>query len=308
MTTKQPLISIVLPVYNGEQDLAQAIQSVLDQTYPHWELLIVDDASSDNTPQIAQRYAETDTRIRYLRHTQNKKLPAALNTGFRAAQGTFFTWTSDDNLYRPHALETLLEFLLQHPQVDVVYSDYTALYEEQNVSRRITVQPPRFLVRKSVVGACFLHRREVYDVLGGYDEQLFLVEDYDFWLRASQRFHLAPLHEDLYLYRFHSGALTAQHRLEIMQRREEILVRHLPNLPWANRVDLARGYLHLGEVARELGSWQRAIGYHITALRHHPLVTIRYYVLRLLPKRLRYGVGVLYRRYFLHDESSVLST
>jgi len=102
------LISIVLPVYNGARFLRESIDSVLNQTYTNWELLILDDCSTDETPSIAQEYAEKDSRIFYYRNERNLRLPGNLNRGFSLAKGDYLTWTSDDNRYRPTALEKML--------------------------------------------------------------------------------------------------------------------------------------------------------------------------------------------------------
>ena len=99
--SENALVSIVLPVYNGARFLAEAIQSCLAQTYPHWELIVVDDCSTDDSPQIVAGFAADDARIRVIRHAHNRKLPGALNTGFDAARGEYLTWTSDDNLLPP---------------------------------------------------------------------------------------------------------------------------------------------------------------------------------------------------------------
>lgn len=95
------LISIVLPIYNGEKYMKQSIDSVINQTYANWELLIVDDGSTDNTAAIAREYAEKDNRIKYYKNPQNMRLPKTLNRGFSLATGDYLTWTSDDNYYYP---------------------------------------------------------------------------------------------------------------------------------------------------------------------------------------------------------------
>lgn len=275
MTPTEPGVSIVLPTYNGASYLAEAIQSCLDQTYTNWELIVVDDASSDETPDILSRFAAQDDRLRVIRHDQNKRLPGALNTGFCAARGDYLTWTSDDNLYRPEALQALVEFLETHPETDVVYADYSLIDAQDQITGQVSVADPRALVYKSVVRACFLYRRAVQEALGGYDEDLFLAEDYDFWLRASARFTLTPLHRDLYLYRFHGSSLTDQYKPQVMIAREQTILRNLPSLTWTDRADRARAYLHLAELARLRQSRRDARAYYFRALAQHPVLALR---------------------------------
>src|SRR5687768_16352258 len=105
-----PLVSIVLPTYNGCRYLCESIDSCRKQTYPHWELILVDDCSTDDTPRIMAEAVRSDARIRSVRHETNKKLPSGLNTGFRLAKGDYLTWTSDDNCYRPEALAEMVAF------------------------------------------------------------------------------------------------------------------------------------------------------------------------------------------------------
>ena len=97
--------SIVLPTYNGEEFLSNSIESVINQTFQDWELIIVNDCSTDNSLSIAEEYFKKDNRIRIINNAENKKLPESLNIGFREAKGDYFTWTSDDNEYYPNAIE-----------------------------------------------------------------------------------------------------------------------------------------------------------------------------------------------------------
>ena len=127
------LISIVLPVYNGAKYLRESIESVIAQTYPNWELLIVDDCSKDETPEIAQEYAKRDSRIRYYRNENNLRLPRNLNKGFSLTQGNYLTWTSDDNRYRPTALERMYQALQEDKKAQLVYASYDVIDENDNL-------------------------------------------------------------------------------------------------------------------------------------------------------------------------------
>ena len=98
-----PKISVVLPVYNGEAYLKDAIKSILNQTFQDFELIIVDDCSTDRTTEIVKRYVDCDSRIILIQNKVNLKLPESLNKGFSHATGDYWTWTSCDNLYMPDA-------------------------------------------------------------------------------------------------------------------------------------------------------------------------------------------------------------
>src|SRR5918993_3698472 len=208
LTTAQPLVSIVLPTYNGAKYLSEAIESCIHQSYKNWELIVVDDCSIDTTPQIITGYVARDARIRSIRHDINKKLPAALNTGHAAAKGDYLMWTSDDNRLLPSAVEELTKFLEAHPRVGLVYADSVLIDEAGHYVRDYPAQPATALAYMNAVGPCFLYRRSVYETIGGYDTELFLAEDYDYWLRTYRRFEVAQLHKILYEYRWHGESLT----------------------------------------------------------------------------------------------------
>jgi len=275
--TSLPLVSIILPVHNGARYLAQSIESCLAQTYENWELILVDDCSTDETPKIIASFAARDSRIRALRHETNKKLPAALNTGFAFSRGAYLTWTSDDNLYRPRALETLCRFLNENPRIGLVYSDYSIINATGEETQKQTVKSPEKLVTGCIVGASFLYRREVYASIGGYAEDAFLAEDYDYWLRVFSKFDIAPLHEDLYLYRKHANSLAATQRHKIRQAGYQIKCRALPALlPKLSADDKGLAYLHLSRDAQALGRPLQACAHFFRAATYSPRAALHW--------------------------------
>ncbi len=204
-STANPKISIVLPTYNGSKYLRQAIESCLNQTYRHMELIVVDDGSTDNTPEIIRSYA--DPRIKIIRNEKNQRLPRSLNIGFAAATGDYLTWTSDDNEYLPTALEEMLRFLQSRPDVDFVYTDMLVLDLKtgQQTVKQCTHWTFYF---ENLIGACYLYPRRVYETIGEFDPRFEWVEDYDYWLRVEKKFTMRRLAKALYLYRDHPRSLT----------------------------------------------------------------------------------------------------
>jgi glycosyltransferase involved in cell wall biosynthesis len=237
-----PRVSMVMPVHNGARWLADAIDSVLAQDFSDFELILVDDASRDASPTIMADAVQRDPRVLLLRLDTNVGLPAALNHGFAAARGDLHSWTSDDNLLRPQMLERLVAALDAKPGVDVVHADFMLIDEGGAELGRSHVGPVERLLYGNNVGACFLYRARVTEALGGYDTRLFGVEDYDFWLRAAQRFSFAALHEDLYVYRKHGGSLTSQRAAQIQALTAEVVERALPDaLPARDRSEILLG-------------------------------------------------------------------
>jgi glycosyltransferase involved in cell wall biosynthesis len=286
----QPLISIVLPTYNGSRYLREAIDSCVAQTYQNWELIVVDDCSTDATPSIVAEYVSRDRRIKSIRHETNKKLPQALNTGHEAASGEYLTWTSDDNRFLPAAIEEMARFLQEHPTVGIVYTDTVLIDDAGKYIADSPALPPSRLAYMDAMRGCFLYRRTVYEALGGYDTDLFLAEDYEYWLRAYRQFELAPFHKTLYEYRWHDQSLTkSANRLAIRTGAERALRRHLPHLRHSLPEDRARGWTVCAAIAVRRHDFVQAVTAYSRALRIAPASSLSYVakklVGRLQPRR-----------------------
>jgi glycosyltransferase involved in cell wall biosynthesis len=265
-------VSIVLPTYNGSRYLQEAVDSIINQTYQRWELLIVDDASTDETPRLLASLMARDARIRSFRNAENRKLPASLNRGFAQVTGELLTWTSDDNAHRPEAIALLVDLLGSHPDVDIAYSDYTEIEEDGSPIRHMGLRDASSLPFDNVVGPCFLDRARVQQRLRGYAEDMFLAEDYDFWLRASCHFRFARLSQDLYKYRVHSGSLTARRAGAAILAHQQTLCRNLPHMHRLTRRAKALAYLELARRAfrRDDLAGVRSLFWH--AIRQSPMI------------------------------------
>lgn len=230
------LISIVLPVYNGAEFLKDSIDSVISQTHQNWELLILDDCSTDETPNIALEYEAKDQRIHYYRNEKNLKLPGNLNKGFGLAKGEYLTWSSDDNRYRPEALETMLR-TLKDQQVGLVFASYQVIDEHDQEIQVISAANGSGggILGGNVVGACFLYTREVYETIGDYDTELFLVEDWDYWQRVMAKFPFYAITQVLYDYRWHSASLTStKNNVRFGEVCEKMLLKNRPSFVHLN--------------------------------------------------------------------------
>jgi GT2 family glycosyltransferase len=226
------LVTIVLPTYNGTKYLARSLASCLKQTHTRLEVVVVDDGSGPGVARIAAKC--DDPRVRYLRHTVNRGLAAALNTGFAQARGELLTWTSDDNYYAPDAIEQMVRFLCTYGDVDFVYADAWQIDVDGEVVGNLRVPPPEWLEVKNRVGGCFLYRRAVYEAVGDYDPRAVLAEDYDYWLRIARRFTMQRLFCSLYYYRFHDQSLTGRSERERVKQQAE-RVRRANNSWWRTR-------------------------------------------------------------------------
>ena len=207
-------VSIVLPTYNGEKFIRESIESIINQTYKYWELIIVDDGSTDNTPVIIKEFEKKDSRIKVITNTINQNLPNSLNIGFRQAEGEYYTWTSDDNMFKHTAIEVMVNLLNENNNIDLVSLNYDYIDENDNFVKTYVVKPQkrniRNLVKMNNIGACFMYKKEITEIVGTYDSEMFCAEDYDYWFRIALNGNI--LYRDdlnLYSYRINSKSLTA---------------------------------------------------------------------------------------------------
>lgn len=204
----KPVISIILPVYNGEEFLAEAIDSILKQTYSNFELIIVNDCSTDKSLEIAKIYKRNDSRISIINNVSNKKLPASLNIGHLASIGKYITWTSDDNILKPDFIE-ILKHHLDNEDGEIVFANYDIILEDGTFKRSHITGPVTYLLFGNVIGAAFMYKSNVFSELKGFNVDFPILEDYDFWLRASMKFKFYHINKNIYKYRIHDGSLSS---------------------------------------------------------------------------------------------------
>jgi glycosyltransferase involved in cell wall biosynthesis len=184
-------VSVIMPAYNVAPYIGAAIDSVLGQTMPDWELLIVDDGSTDDTTRIVQAYAARDARIRLLTRP-NGGIAAARNTALREATGDFFAILDSDDLWEPRYLEAQLAIFAADPEVDIVTGNGWFLGGRLHGTPARPYPDPRpqptlatILGDEEAIFIMSIMRRRVCDTVGLFDERLRSNEDYDLWLRAA---------------------------------------------------------------------------------------------------------------------------
>ncbi len=225
-----PKISVVLPVYNGERFLRESIDSILNQTFCDWELIIVNDCSTDGTRQIAEEYVSKDQRIFLINNVQNLKLPGSLNIGFRKAKGQYLTWTSDDNLYLPEAFEEMAAYL-DKADFPMVCANMEIINEEGAITGIFPKYNKEQMIHNDRVGACFMYRRDVLEKIGEYDPEWFLVEDYEYWLRIYYECgEIGHIDTVLYRYRDHDGSLTNTRLKDIKAQLHRLRIAYIEHI------------------------------------------------------------------------------
>lgn len=211
-------VSLVIPTYNRADYLPIAIESVLRQTYPHFELVVWDDGSTDNSLEIARRYEAWDSRVRVV--TAINQGPAgAINAAVRQSNGLYLGILDSDDWLAPTALQQTVTALETHPQVGWVYTDYLDVDAAGQVLGyghrcRIPYSRERLLVDFMTFHFRLL-RRSLFDLVGGLDPSVTTAWDYDLCLRLSEVAAVERVRQPLYFYRHHQASITGARRLDL---------------------------------------------------------------------------------------------
>jgi len=208
-----PRVSVIMPAYNRAAYLREAIDSVLAQTWTDFELIVVDDGSTDETPAVVAGVA--DPRVRDLRRDR-RGVSAAVNCGLRAARGEYVSRLDSDDVWLPEMLQTLVEVLDCRPQVGVAYARGQAMDAGGRPQPHTNGMPQRFpgdglrslLYEDFTCNIATLARRSCFDRAGEYDESLPANEDWDMWLRIAEHDRFAFVDRVLARYRWHDGNMT----------------------------------------------------------------------------------------------------
>jgi len=276
-TCESPLISVVLPTFNRHAMLPDSIESVLSQTEPNLELIIVDDGSTDSSGETICHYAKRDDRITHVRQ-QNLGLPKALNNGFRLARGEYFTWTSDDNRYFADALAVMSRHLRDDPEIGLVHAELLVRMPEGLV--HMPFRAPEDFWSQNTFGGAFMYRRSVAEIVGEYDPELKMVEDYDYFLRISYHAIVRHLPYVVYEHREHAGSLTNLGRMEQYLALERMLRRHV-GLRKAKRWQLSRLAATVARSCRIIGKPRDAARLAVLSWRLWPFNLRSYWTLLL---------------------------
>ncbi len=186
---KSDLVSIIIPCYRGSRFLGQAIESCLRQTHRELEVIVVDDASPDDCAEIAERYAQSDSRVVVIRRSENGGVSRAFNSGLEVARGDYMSRLAQDDLFGESAIEVMLRRLQERPEAGLVYCDGNLIDARGEVKTRVCVpEPARVLSFRNRLGLCVMWRRAVWEKVGGFDPRFDTAEDFEYWMRIAQHF------------------------------------------------------------------------------------------------------------------------
>ena len=274
----EPLVSIVIPVYNGANYLSLAIESALAQTYRNIEIIVVNDGSDDKgaTARIARKYGD---RIRYF-EKKNGGVASALNLAIGEARASFISWLSHDDLYTPDKIERQIAYLAEQPDPNrcIIYGDYSVFSSAWSDSADIELPPTDpanfryFITVQNILHGCtLLLPKAAFDKHGVFDESLRTTQDYDFWFRIAEDFDFLHLPGGVVKSRSHEEQGTRKLRDVALAEANALLIRFTEELtddeirrgsslnPYLGYLAIAnsfhaRGYEAAGRRATELAS------------------------------------------------------
>lgn len=213
----QPLVSVIMPAYNAEEYIAESIDSVVDQTYKNWELIIIDDGSTDNTKAIAKKRAEKDNRIQYL-YQENGKQGKARNYGINKSKGEYIAFLDADDLWDRKKLMVQISHLNKNPNIDLIFSQGYSLKGNKISNYDVRIKPIwtkedlSILIEKNQIPILsVVLKKKLISTIGGFTENLSIqnVEDYHLWIMLLLfKFKFSSIAERLFTYRIHENQAT----------------------------------------------------------------------------------------------------
>lgn len=303
LTSKKPLISVVIPTYNRVHYLAKTIDSVLNQTYPNIEIIVVDDGSKDTTIELLKNYG---SKIRFIQQS-NRGAPFARNEGARHAHGQYISFLDDDDFWLPNKIEAEVEFLEKNPDYGFVYCDTHYINEQGEITGKRMLSydevqtferlyQGNFIISTSVV----LVRKSCLDTVGIFDESLPQSQDYDLWLRLAKRFKFAYLDKILCCYRVQEKSLSKnlerrlQCHLKILEKSEIN-----EGKTWLQkRVRVAEDYYYIATTFYKIQNYLKASRYYLGSLCIWPFIGFYHWPKEVKGVRFSFFYRIL-RTYFL---------
>ena len=203
-------VSIIIPTYNSAKYIPDAINSILNQTFKDYEIIIVDDGSTDNTREILNKY---NSKIRYI-YQENKGPSAARNIGIKNAKGKYIAFLDADDIWLPDKLQRQMKLFANESSVSFVYTSSYIMNENGFILRKMQCYNRS---RRKILNELYLSKsigntsstiikKECFDKVGLFDETLTVAEDWDMWLRICQRFRFKCIDEPLVMTREYEGS------------------------------------------------------------------------------------------------------
>ncbi len=222
-----PLVTVLVPVYNAEKYLSQALESIINQTYKNLEILIINDGSTDNSHNIILEFAARDKRIKYITQ-KNQGVARTLRLGVEQAQGLLIRRHDADDMSLPHAIEEQVSFLLSHPEAGAVATQQCHITENGKIAphkrlprdewfegkpyKELTINDFKTDKAAPIVHGTVMFYKDLALKAGNYRPQFLVAEDYDLWLRIMDYKKIYILHSCTYFLRIHGNSAMSRYR------------------------------------------------------------------------------------------------
>jgi glycosyltransferase involved in cell wall biosynthesis len=286
MNIEKPLFSIVVPIYNEEQFIHEALDSIAAQTDPDWEALLIDDGSTDSTPGILDEYAERDSRFRVI-HKSNGGQSSAINLGVQESKGAWLCWLSGDDYFHPQKLEMNRRWIQDYPETHFFFTGFWLI--EPNGKKIeypldwLELENPAYhliqILRNNwVMGISICIKRETWLKTGEFDGRLRYAHDLDMWVRLMLNTPNRYLPERTCTMRYHPGQETARFPLAPAFDAAKILIRLVNEHSFKELfpfVDLNDRNIAKVILSRTINFVLSVPDANIYRLGYHPLVNLR---------------------------------
>lgn len=292
---KLPLVSVIIPTYNREHLIGRSIRSVLNQTYKEFEVIVVDDGSTDNTMNVVSSF--NDPRIRYIRHENNLGGAIARNTGITASRGEYIAFQDSDDEWLSEKLEKQMQIFNTAPgDVNIVYSafirvtDCSALFIPPNIVAKKDGYILAQLLKGSFISTqTVILKKECFEKVGLFDNNLPRLQDWELFIRISKCFKFGYLSEPLVIAYVQKDSISSNKKAYI-EAYISIVDKHLDEFS-KNNIALAETYCHIGMELFSTGNKKRGKEYMLKALKIRPL-KIKYLIVIILSSL---GMNFYYR-------------
>jgi len=300
MTDKSVTVSVIIPTYNRAHLVGRAIRSVLNQTYQDFEIIVVDDCSTDNTEEIVKGF--NDHRIRYMRHDRNRGGSAARNTGIKASQGKYIAFLDSDDEWLPEKLEKQIEKAVCFgEEVGLIYAGEKVI--EAETGHCIAEKVPSLegdvyslLLEGDFIGSCssvFVSKKAI-ESIGGFDEQLVSRQDWDCWLRVAKNYKIACVKAIMVL-RYVGQSQISGKLSRIVEGTKRVIDKHHHSAKYKKLYGRQLGMVACMELNIDrLSGWKTAI----MALKAYPFQPKLYFALltSILGKKIYSAVYISWKR------------
>ena len=278
---KNPAVSVIIPTYNRAHLIGRAIKSVLNQTYQDFEIIVIDDGSTDDTEEVVRSFP--CKRIIYIKHKKNKGVSLARNTGIKVAKGKYIAFLDSDDEWLPEKLDKQIKVLQnESPEVGVVYSNLCYIDESgKNMNKLLNHKKEGYiyedLLGRNYVGApsTLLIRKECFNQVGLFDDLLNAQEDWDMWIRIAKYYRFSLIKVPLVKYRKHSDQISKNLSIKIITA-NRILVKYKDELKKRRGVH-SKHYFYIGNRFCYMGKTKEGQGYLLKAISLYPFC-VRYYI------------------------------